>query len=40
MEKLKGKIIVTGISKGLGFETTKKLLDCGWDVIGISRTKV
>ena len=39
MEKSKGKtILVTGISKGLGFDTTKKLLDDGYNVVGISRT--
>ncbi len=39
MEKSKGKtILVTGISRGLGFDTTKKLLDDGYNVVGISRT--
>lgn len=39
MEKSKGKtILVTGISKGLGFETTKHLLESGYNVVGISRT--
>ena len=39
MEKLKDKtILVTGISEGLGFETTKHLLKSGYNVVGISRT--
>lgn len=39
MEKLKDKtILVTGISKGLGFEITKSLLEYGYNVVGISRT--
>lgn len=39
MEKLKDKtILVTGISKGLGIDTTKKLLDIGYSVIGLSRS--
>ena len=39
MVKSKGKtILVTGISKGLGFETTKSLLESGYNVVGISRT--
>lgn len=39
MEKSKGKtILVTGISKGLGFETTKHLLETRYNVVGISRT--
>ena len=39
MEKSNDKtILVTGISKGLGFETTKTLLDAGYGVIGLSRT--
>jgi 3-oxoacyl-[acyl-carrier protein] reductase len=38
-ERSKGKtILVTGISKGLGFEITKLLLDYGYNVVGISRT--
>lgn len=32
-------IIVTGASKGLGFETTKSLLEIGWTVYAISRSK-
>jgi 3-oxoacyl-[acyl-carrier protein] reductase len=39
MEKLKDKtILVTGISKGLGVDITKKLLDTGYSVIGLSRS--
>lgn len=39
MEKSNDKtILITGISKGLGFETTKTLLDAGYGVIGLSRT--
>jgi 3-oxoacyl-[acyl-carrier protein] reductase len=41
MGKLKDKtILVTGVSKGLGLEITKTLLSKGYDVIGISRSKV
>jgi 3-oxoacyl-[acyl-carrier protein] reductase len=40
MEKLNDKtIIVTGVSKGLGLQIAKTLLDKGYLVIGISRTK-
>ncbi len=39
MEKLKDKtILVTGVSKGLGVDITKKLLDTGYSVIGLSRS--
>jgi 3-oxoacyl-[acyl-carrier protein] reductase len=39
MEKLKDKtILVTGVSKGLGVDITKKLLDTGYNVIGLSRS--
>ena len=39
MEKLKDKtILVTGVSKGLGVDITKKLLDIGYSVIGLSRS--
>lgn len=41
MENLNDKaILVTGVSKGLGLEITKTLLDKGYTVIGISRSKV
>lgn len=32
-------VLVTGISKGLGLETSKLLLKSGWVVFGISRSK-
>jgi len=39
MEKLKDKtILVTGVSKGLGVDITKKILDIGYSVIGLSRS--
>jgi 3-oxoacyl-[acyl-carrier protein] reductase len=39
MESLRDKIIiVTGVSKGLGIDITKALLDDGYNVIGLSRS--
>lgn len=32
-------ILITGVSKGLGFQTAKLLLKNGWSVYGISRSK-
>jgi len=32
-------IIISGISKGLGFGIAKKLLNAGWNVAGFSRKK-
>ncbi len=32
-------VIITGVSKGLGLKTTELLLNKGWHVFGISRTK-
>ena len=32
-------VLITGVSKGLGFQTAKLLLKNGWSVYGISRSK-